>query len=64
MIRRILLAKYTTALGRDLPIRIDDVQRLLSFLTEPLFFVEAELERTSSMLAAEAAQKRLPGFKD
>ena len=65
MIRRILLAQYTTALGRDMPIRIDDVQRLVFFLTEPTQFVENELEQTSktASAAAEAPPERfLPGF--
>jgi tRNA A-37 threonylcarbamoyl transferase component Bud32/energy-coupling factor transporter ATP-binding protein EcfA2 len=65
MIRRILLARYTTALGRDVPIRIDDVQRLVFFLTEPTQFVKNELEATSSShttVAGQPAQKHLPGF--
>jgi serine/threonine protein kinase len=48
MLRRILLAKHQTALGRDQAIRIDDVQRLIFFLTEPNSFAEDELKRTSS----------------
>lgn len=48
MVRRILLATYTTALGRDQPIKIDDVQRLVWLLTEPGDFAENELEKTSS----------------
>jgi Cdc6-like AAA superfamily ATPase/tRNA A-37 threonylcarbamoyl transferase component Bud32 len=51
MLRRILLAIHTTALGRDQPIRIDDVQRLVYLLTEPAKFVDDELERTSSRSA-------------
>ena len=47
MVRRILLARYTTALGRDQPIRIDDVQRLQTLLTEPQDFVKSELARTA-----------------
>ena len=47
MIRRILLSLYTTALGRDQPIRIDDVQRLIHLLTEPSEFAKQELARTS-----------------
>jgi hypothetical protein len=49
MVRRILLARYKTALGRDQPIRIDDVERLIFFLTEPEEFVKDELARTSSV---------------
>ncbi len=63
MIRRILLAKYTTALGRDMAIRIDDVQRLVFFLTDPHGFVKDELERTSSRDAG-TGQRQLPGFDD
>ena len=48
MIRRILLARYTGALGRDLPIKIDDVQRLQFFLTEPGEFVSRELSSSTS----------------
>jgi hypothetical protein len=43
MVRRILLARYTTALGRHNPIRIDNVQRLLFLLNEPDGFVKSEL---------------------
>jgi hypothetical protein len=43
MVRRILLAKYTTALGRDEAIKIDDEQRLLFLLTDPARFVDNEL---------------------
>ncbi|WP_373653579.1 hypothetical protein [Schlesneria sp. DSM 10557] len=43
MIRRILLARYTTVLGRHRPIRIDDVQRLMWLLTDPADFVTNEL---------------------
>lgn len=48
MIRRILLARHATALGRDVPIRIDDIERLIFFLSEPSEFVRDELNRTSS----------------
>jgi serine/threonine protein kinase len=48
MLRRILLARYGSALGRDQPIRIDDVQRLQCLLTEPAQFAESELRKTGS----------------
>jgi tRNA A-37 threonylcarbamoyl transferase component Bud32/energy-coupling factor transporter ATP-binding protein EcfA2 len=51
MVRRILLAQYTTALGRDQAIRIDDVQRLQYLLTEPEEFVKDELRRIGGALA-------------
>jgi serine/threonine protein kinase len=54
MIRRILLSSYTTALGRDQSIRIDDVQRLIHLLTEPTEFARQELGRTA--VAATAAK--------
>lgn len=44
MTRRILLARYSAALGRHRPIRIDDVQRLLWLLTEPGAFVDHEVQ--------------------
>jgi hypothetical protein len=47
MVRRILLARHTSALGRDQPIRIDDVQRLIFLLTEPEEFSKDELAHTS-----------------
>ena len=54
MIRRILLSLYTTALGRDQAIRIDDVQRLIHLLTDPEEFAKQELDRTA--VAATAAK--------
>lgn len=42
-IRRVLLTKYPSALGRHTPIRIRDEQRLLYLLTEPQKFVDGEL---------------------
>jgi tRNA A-37 threonylcarbamoyl transferase component Bud32 len=63
MIRRILLAQYTTALGRDMPIRIDDVQRLVFFLTEPAEFVKNEWAHTSPDDAGRG-QRQLPGFNE
>ncbi len=47
MLRRILLAKHTTALGRQTAIKIEDVQRLLFLLQEPQAFAEDELRRMS-----------------
>ncbi len=49
-----------------MPVRIDDVQRLVFFLTEPTQFVENELEQTSKSRADvdEARGERfLPGFR-
>lgn len=46
MLRRILLARYPTALGRHTPIRVDDVERLKHLLTDPSTFVTAEVART------------------
>lgn len=46
MIRRILLAHYTSALGHHVPIRIDDCQRLIHLLTEPGAFAKDEFART------------------
>jgi hypothetical protein len=54
MVRRILLSSYTTALGRDQAIRVDDVQRLVHLLTEPEDFAKQELGRTA--VAATAAK--------
>ena len=58
MVRRILLARHATALGRDLPIRIDNFQRLVQLLNEPEEFAKEELKRTSSK--QEAALKPVP----
>jgi hypothetical protein len=55
MIRRILLARHATALGRDVPIRIDDIQRLIFLLSEPADFAKDELKRTSSKRESSAA---------
>lgn len=60
MVRRILLARHTTALGRDQPIRIDDVQRLQFFLTEPGVFVKDELQKTSTKRETAAKRDRRP----
>jgi hypothetical protein len=64
MVRRILLAQYTTVLGRDIAIRIDDVQRLVFFLTEPSQFVEDELKRTSKARTLRNEQKQFPEFDE
>lgn len=48
VISRILLAKYVTALGRDVPIKIDDCMRLLTLLTDPEEFAKSEVERLGS----------------
>ncbi|HET6327487.1 MAG TPA: protein kinase [Planctomycetaceae bacterium] len=48
MVRRILLARYDAPLGRDVPIRIDDLERLRTLLTEPKQFAESELARTNA----------------
>jgi hypothetical protein len=48
MLRRILLARYPTALGRHTPIKFDDVERLKHLLTDPRSFAIAELDRTGS----------------
>ena len=66
MVRRILLARYDAPLGRDTPIRIDDMERLRTLLIEPKQFVESELARTNPPSAAEraaSAQRRLD-FKE
>lgn len=44
MVRRILLARYTTALGRFRPILVNNVQRLQWLLTDPSGFVANELK--------------------
>lgn len=64
MIRRILFSLYTTALGRDQPIRIDDVERLNFLLTEPEEFVQNELERTSATSRNDSAASEAPNKKD
>ncbi len=64
MVRRILLARYTTALGRDMPIRIDDMERMSHLLNEPQSFVEDELGKMSKRVEAERNQPLLPGFDD
>jgi serine/threonine protein kinase len=46
MIRRILLPRHGSALGRHYPIRIDDCQRLLTLLSDPEEFVKSELAKT------------------
>jgi len=65
MIRRILLARYTSALGQHVAIRIDEVQRMLHLLSEPHAFARDELARTSVQRSADASatvepQLRLP----
>lgn len=52
-IRRILLAKYNTPLGRKDPIKIDDYQRLLSLLTNPETFAKAEIGSNYNQLNLE-----------
>jgi len=65
MVRRILLALYTTALGRHHPIRIDDVQRLLWLLQEPGEFVKDELNNTARTDAGRGLhEQREFGFPD
>ena len=59
MVRRILLTRHTTALGRDQAICIDDVQRLVYFLTEPSEFVKKELDRTSATRTAKPDPQRV-----
>jgi len=60
MIRRILLARYTSALGRHRPIRIDDVQRLMWLLTDPQSFVLNELGVRSDDLTPATAVEAEP----
>lgn len=48
MVRRILLARFGTALGRDTPIKIDGLEKLRQLLTEPSKFAEEELGKTGS----------------
>lgn len=47
MVRRILLARYDAPLGRDVAVRIDDLERLRTLLTDPRHFAASELERTN-----------------
>lgn len=44
-VRRILLARYGSPLGRHTPVRIDDFESMRFLLTEPREFVKHELER-------------------
>lgn len=59
MVRRILLARYSSALGRDVPLRIDDVQRLVFLLTDPNGFVQDELSRTSPPQAPQPNDRQM-----
>lgn len=54
MVRRILLARYDAPLGRDVPIRIDDLERLRTLLTDPRQFADSELRRTNPERVPEA----------
>jgi serine/threonine protein kinase len=47
MVRRILLARALAPLGRDVAIKIEDLERLRTLLTDPKQFVESELSRTN-----------------
>ena len=64
MIRRILLSFYTTALGRDQPIRVDDVQQLITLLTEPDEFARHELARTAVASSAKNQSESYQGELD
>lgn len=46
MVRRILLTRYVVPLGRDVAIKIDNLERLRTLLTDAKLFVETELAAT------------------
>jgi serine/threonine protein kinase len=58
MVRRILLARYDAPLGRDVAIRIDDLERLRTLLTDPMQFVNTEFARTNPERTSDSGESQ------